>query len=65
MQVNECCVEKILPFPVNLIDTLEREKLDRLGSEIASKEGLHYEGYFASTIEPYDLEHAKAALFFN
>jgi hypothetical protein len=65
MQVNECCVEKVLPFLVNLSLPEEREKLDRLGNEIASQEGLHYEGYFASTIEPYDLEHAKAALFFN
>ncbi|MDD4179429.1 MAG: hypothetical protein PHH14_05220 [Candidatus Margulisbacteria bacterium] len=65
MQIVECPGKKVLPFTVNVTRPEERENLNRLGLEIASKEGLHYEGYAAITIEPYSIEHAKAELYFN
>ena len=65
MRNSECSVKKELPFTINIIHKEERDKLNRLGEEIATKEGLHYEGYSAYTAEPYSIEQAKATLFFN
>jgi len=55
----------VLPFTVNVVQPEEREKLNQLGSEIASKEGLHYEGYSVITADPYSIEHGKAILYFD
>jgi hypothetical protein len=65
MRVAECVREMILPETVNVSLSAEREKLNRLGSEVAARAGVNYEGYTAVTIEPYSLEHAKAVLYFN
>ena len=65
MRVSECTVKKVLPFTVNVIHQEEREKLDRMGTEIATKEGLHYEGYSLCTTEPYSVEQAKPVLYFD
>jgi len=65
MRVAECVREMILPEAINVSLAEEREKLNRLGSEIADREGLHYEGFTAVTIEPYSIEHAKTVLYFN
>ncbi|HVN66931.1 MAG TPA: hypothetical protein VMT55_01040 [Candidatus Sulfotelmatobacter sp.] len=65
MRVAECVREMILPNTVDVTVSEEREKLNRLGSEIAVKEGFHFEGYTAATIEPYSLQNAKAVLYFN
>jgi hypothetical protein len=65
VRTSECVVKKVLPFTVNVIRPEEREKLDKLGDEIAAKEGLHYEGYSVITSEPYSIEQAKPTLYFN
>lgn len=65
MRGSECSVKKVLPFTINITHQEEREKLDKLGNEIAAKEGLHYEGYSVCTTEPYSIEQAKPTLYFN
>ena len=65
MRTSECSVLKVLPFTVNVVRSEEREKLNCLGQEIASKEGLRYEGYSVITQEPYSIEQAKPTLYFN
>lgn len=65
MRATECSVKKELPFTINATLKEEREKLDRLGKEIAAKEHLRYEGYYINTVEPYSIEKAKAILLFN
>ena len=65
MQVSECSIKKELTYTVNILHKEERDKLDRIGEEIAAKEKLHYEGYYVNTVEPYSLEKAKPILFFN
>ena len=65
MRTSECYAKKELPFTINIVIDDERKKLDSLGQEIASKEGLNYEGYTVTTLEPYSLDKAKAILFFN
>jgi hypothetical protein len=65
MRTSECSVKKELPFTVNIIHKEERENLNRIGNEIAAKEGLQYEGYTVFTAEPYSIEKAKPTLFFN
>jgi len=65
MRAAECAVKKVLPFTVNITRKEERENLNHLGQEIARQEGLHYQGYSVSTIEPYSLEQAKATLYFD
>ena len=64
MRTSECAAKKVLPFTVNVTRPEERERLDKLGSEIAAKEGLRYEGYSVSTLEPYSVENAKPTLYF-
>ena len=64
MRTSECAVKKVLPFTVNLALAEERKNLDKLGSELAEKEGLHYEGYSLYTGEPYSIEQAKPVLYF-
>lgn len=65
MRTSECAVKKVLPFTVNVVRLEEREKLDQIGREIASKEGIRYQGYSVITQEPYSIEQAKATLYFN
>ena len=65
MRTSECAVKKVLPFTINVTCQEEREKLDQLGSEIAAKEGLRYEGYSACTTEPYSIKNAKPTLYFD
>lgn len=65
MRTSECAVKKVLPFTVNVVRLEEREKLNQIGQEIASKEGIHYQGYSVITQEPYSIEQAKATLYFN
>ncbi|MBN3032988.1 MAG: hypothetical protein JW873_02725 [Candidatus Saganbacteria bacterium] len=65
MRLAECFGNRVLPFTVDITRAEERDKLNQLGTELATQEGLHYEGYTAVTIEPYSLEHAKAVLYFN
>lgn len=65
MRIAECFGNRVLPFTVNVTRPDEREKLNRLGNEIAVKEGLHYEGYSVVTIDPYTIENAKATLYFD
>ncbi|MBI5078668.1 hypothetical protein HZB08_01420 [Candidatus Saganbacteria bacterium] len=65
MHLSEYARKSVLPFTVNIMVREEREKLNQLGSELAAKEGLRYEGYFVWTAEPYSVEHAKPVLYFN
>jgi len=65
MRTSECAVKKVLPFTVNVVRLEEREKLNQIGQEIASKEGVHYQGYSVITQEPYSIEQAKATLYFD
>jgi len=65
MRTSECTVKKIIPFTVNIAHKEDRESLDKLGNEIATKEGIHYEGYSVCTTEPYSIEKAKATLYFD
>lgn len=65
MQTSDCSVIKEVLDPVDLMNPEERKKLDLLGSEIAQKEHLHYEGYVAYTDAPYSLHQAKTTLFFD
>lgn len=65
MRIAECFGNRVLPFTVNITRPEEREKLNQLGTEIAVKEGLRYEGYSVVTVEPYTLENAKATLYFD
>jgi len=65
VRTSECAVKKVLPFTVNIILSEERQKLDKLGLEIAAKEGLNYEGYSVITTDPYSIENAKPTLYFN
>ena len=65
MKIAECFGNRVLPFTVNVTRPEEREKLNRLGSEIARREGVHYEGYTVVTVEPYTIEKAKATLYFD
>ena len=65
MRTSECSVKKVLPFTVNVILHEERQKLEKMGQEIAAKEGLHYEGYSVITAEPYSVENAKPTLYFD
>ncbi|MEA3494235.1 MAG: hypothetical protein U9R38_07645 [Candidatus Margulisiibacteriota bacterium] len=65
MRTSECTVIKEVPETINLKVPEERNKLASLGETIASKEGLHYEGYIAYTDIPYSIEHAKLTLFFD
>lgn len=64
VRTSECAVKKVLPFTVNVVRPEEREKLNRLGQEIAAQENLKYEGYSVITQEPYSIEQAKATLYF-
>lgn len=65
MRVSECGREMILSYTVNVTRPEERKQLDTLGNAIATRQGLKYEGYNVSTIEPYTIEKAKAVLYFN
>ncbi len=65
MRTSECSVIKELPETFNLTLKEERNKVANLGETIATKEGLHYEGYLAYTEAPYSVEKAKLTLLFN
>jgi hypothetical protein len=65
MRTSECALKKVLPFTIDVTRKEEREKLDQLGSEIAAKKGLHYEGYSLCTTEPYSIGQAKPVLYFD
>lgn len=65
MRTSECTVIKELPETMNLASAEERKKLDKIGKDIAKKEGLRYEGYVAYTDSPYSVEKAKLTLFFD
>ena len=65
MKACECSLKKDVPFTINVTHNDELEKLNTLGKEIASKEGIEYEGYYLFTITPYSVESAKATLLFN
>jgi len=65
MRASECARKIVLPSTINITLQEEREKLNRIGNEIAAKEGLRYEGYSVSTIEPYSIEKAKPTLYFD
>ncbi|MFH1362472.1 MAG: hypothetical protein ABIH69_07500 [bacterium] len=65
MQTSDCSVISEVPETVDLTSDEERKKLDQLGTEIAQKEHLHYEGYVAYTDAPYSMDHAKTTLFFD
>ena len=65
MRTSECTVIKEIPETIDLSKNEERNRLSKLGEDIASKEHLHYEGYIAFTGSPYDVEHAKTTLFFD
>jgi hypothetical protein len=64
MRISEDSVKKELPFTVNLSRKEERDNLDELGKKAAEQIGLHYDGYWACTVEPYSIEKAKPTLFF-
>jgi len=65
MRTSECTIKKVLPFTIDVTLQEEREKLDKMGNEIAAKEGLHYEGYSVHTVEPYSIRQAKPTLYFD
>jgi len=65
MHTSECSVIAEVPETIDLTKEDERKKIDQLGSTIASKEHLHYEGYIAFTDAPYSVDHAKTTLFFD
>ncbi|PIS29641.1 hypothetical protein COT42_04930 [Candidatus Saganbacteria bacterium CG08_land_8_20_14_0_20_45_16] len=65
MQTSDCSVIVNVPETIDLLDPASRKNLDLVGSEIAQKEHLHYEGYVAFTDEPYSLHQAKTTLFFD
>jgi hypothetical protein len=65
MHTSDCTVIQELPETINLTSAEERKKLDALGTLIANKEHLHYEGYIAFTDAPYSLDKAKTTLFFD
>ncbi len=65
MKVEECFGKRVLPFTVDITRKEEREKLNQIGSEIATQEGLHYEGYSVITVEPYSVQKGKAILYFD
>ena len=65
MQVSECSLIKQLPFTIDIHHQEELDGLNQMGKELANKEGLQYEGYYLSTIEPYSLAQARPTLFFN
>jgi hypothetical protein len=65
MNVYECSVKKELPFTIDVSHIEELKDLNRMGEEIANNAGLHYEGYYLFTIEPYSPEKARPILFFN
>jgi hypothetical protein len=65
MRIAECFGKRVLPFPVDVTRPEDRDKLNRIGYEIAAQEGLHYEGYTAVTVEPYSIKQAKAILYFD
>jgi len=64
MRVTECSGKRVLPFTVNIARLEEREKINQIGSNTATEEGLHYEGYSVITSEPYSIENAKVTLYF-
>jgi hypothetical protein len=65
VRVTECFGKRVLPDTIDITRPEERDKLNRIGSEIAAQEGLHYEGYTAITVEPYSIKQAKAILYFD
>jgi len=65
MRTSECTVIKEIPDTINLTSIEERNKLELIGNDIASKDRLHYEGYIAYTDSPYSVEKAKITLFFD
>ena len=65
MRIEECFGKRVLPFTVNVTRPEEREKLNQIGTEIATKEGMRYEGYSVITVEPYSVEKGKAILYFD
>ena len=65
MRVSECSGKRVLPFVVNISRLEERERINQIGSDIASEESLHYEGYSVVTADPYSIESAKVTLYFN
>ncbi len=65
MRIAECFGKRVLPFQVDITRPEDRDKLNQIGSEIAAKEGLRYEGYTAVTVEPYSIKQAKAILYFD
>jgi len=56
--------KKEVPYTINASLKTDRERLEKLGTEIAQKEGFKFDGYSLITAEPYSLENAKAYLFF-
>jgi len=60
----DCTLRKDVPFLVNACRPEDREKLERLGQDLAQKEGFRFEGYSLCTLEPYSIDKAKATLFF-
>jgi hypothetical protein len=65
MRIAECFGKRVLPFRVDITRPEDRDKLNQIGYEIATQEGLHYEGYTAVTVEPYSIRQAKAILYFD
>ena len=64
MPVSECAGKIVLPFTVDVIRPEEREKLNRLGTEIAAREGVRFKGYSVVMVEPYSVNNAKPILYF-
>jgi len=60
----DCTYKKEVPYTINAFLKTDRERLEKLGSEIAQQEGIKFEGYSLITLEPYSLDNAKAYLFF-
>ena len=57
--------KKDVIFTVNVLERKDLDKLAKLGSEIAQKEGLKFDGYTLCTINPYSLDKAKPTLLFS
>ena len=60
-----CAHKKDVIFTVNVLEKKDLAKLEKLGSEIAQKEGLKFDGYTLCTVMPYSLEKAKPTLLFS
>ena len=57
--------KKDVTFTVNVMMKRDLEKLEKLGSEIAHKEGSRFDGYSLTTQNPYSIIEAKPTLFFS